>query len=66
MAQKNKSTAFVCFAMHMLCVPLILISLIVRIRNSMTAPDTEYVLSWEFWGTRNIYFIIGCAALLCL
>lgn len=64
MAQKNKSTAAVCFAMHMLCVPLILISLIVRIRNSMTASDTEYVLSWEFWGTRNIYFIIGCAALL--
>lgn len=64
MAQKNKSTAFVCFAMHMLCVPLILISLIVSLRNSMTAPDTEYVLSWEFWGTRHIYFIIGCAALL--
>ena len=65
MAQKNKSTAFVCFAMHMLCVPLILVSIIVRLRNSMTAPpDTEYVPSWEFWGTRHIYFIIGCAALL--
>lgn len=65
LARKNQSTAFVCFALHMLCVPLILLSLIVRIGNSMKKAEYgEPGKIFEFWGINDIYVMIGCAALL--
>lgn len=64
MARKNQSTAFVCFGLHMLCMPLILLSLIVRIANSMKKGEYgEPGKIFEFWGINDIYVMIGCVAL---